>query len=106
MFDVVRLKAVQIRASFWRAIVKVVVDHVVHNVATQSSNKHRCADNLWEGVVKNYVETTHHQRSQAGGEDQPRTIEWRLWREEVSITHRDTTLWEQQVGANKTGNEY
>lgn len=40
VFDVVGLQAVHVRAPLGRAIVKVVVDHVVHDVAAQSSDKH------------------------------------------------------------------
>lgn len=60
MFDVVGLQAVHIRASLWRAVVKVVVDHIVHYVATQSPDKYAYPKDIWHRVAKDYVETSHH----------------------------------------------
>lgn len=74
----VGLQAVHIRAFLWRPVVKVVMDHVVHDVAAQSPDKHRHRNDLREHAAENCVETSHHQGGQAGGEDQPRAVKWRL----------------------------
>lgn len=50
VFDVVGLQAVEVRASFWRAVVKIVVDHIVHDVAAQPSDKHGHPKDVWERV--------------------------------------------------------
>lgn len=78
VFDVVRLQVVQVWAFLRRAVVKVVVDHVVHHVAAQTSNKHGQADDVWKQLVEGHVEHPNHYRGQAGGEDEPSAVEWRL----------------------------
>lgn len=83
VFDMVGLQAVHVRASLWRAVMKVVVDHVVHDVATQSSDKHGNPKDLGEQAVEDRVETSHHQGGQAGREDQPGAVKRRLWRQKV-----------------------
>lgn len=79
MFDVVGLQAVHIRASLWRAVMKVVVDHIVHDVATQTPDKHAYPQDIWQHVAEDHIETSHHQGGQAGGEDEPRAVKRRLW---------------------------
>lgn len=60
MFHVVGLQVVHIRASLWGTIVKVVVDHIVHNVATQTTHKNANPDDIGQNVAQDYVETANH----------------------------------------------
>lgn len=60
VFDVVGLQGVHIRASLWRAVMKVVVDHVVHDVATQTPDKHAYPQDIWQHDAEDYIETSHH----------------------------------------------
>lgn len=60
VLDVVGLQAVHVRAFLWRAVVKVVVNHVVHDVATQPSDKHGHREDVWERVAEDRVEASHH----------------------------------------------
>lgn len=60
VFDMVGLQGVHIWASFGGTIVKVVVDHIVDHVATQSSNKNADADDVRQHVAQDNVEAAHH----------------------------------------------
>lgn len=60
VFYMVGLQAVHVRPSLRRAVVKVVVNHVVDHVAAQSSDKQTLPDDLWESVLKDGVETSNH----------------------------------------------
>lgn len=81
VFDVVGLQAVHVRAPLGGTVVKVVVDHVVHDVATQTSDEHGRTEDLRERPAEDQIETPHHQGGQAGGEDQPRAVKRRLRRD-------------------------
>ena len=82
---------------------KVVVDHVVDDVATQSSNKHGYPKDLWEHAVEDRIETSHHQRGQHGREDQPGAVKRRLWRKKFDVTGaagRECVFW-SRLGVKK-----
>lgn len=79
----VGLQAVQVRASLWRAIVKVVVDHVVHDVAAQPTNKHRHTEGLGQRLTERHIEQPHHYGGQPRRKDEPRAVEWRLERNKM-----------------------
>lgn len=70
VFDVVGLQAVHVRASLGGPVVKVVVDHVVDDVAAQASHKDARAHRLRQRAAQDQVERAHYQRGQAGREDQ------------------------------------
>lgn len=60
MFDVVGLQVVHVRASLGRAVVKVVVDHVVDDVATEPSDEHAYPEDVRQRLAKDDVETSDH----------------------------------------------
>ena len=89
VLDVVGLQAVHVRAPLRRAVVKVVVDHVVHHVAAESPDEQGRPEDLWERVLQEDVETPHHQGGQAGGEDQPGAVKRRLGGKDQWVEHRE-----------------
>lgn len=95
VFDMVGLQAVHIWALFGGTVVQVVVDHIVDHVATQPSNENADADDVRQHVVQYNVETAHRYRCQARWEDQPWTIEGRLWESKMTSHTSVHVCWEQ-----------
>lgn len=94
VFDVVGLQTVHVRPSLGRAVVQVVVDHVVHHVAAQSANKHAHPQDLWQYVAEEHIESPNHQGGQAGWEDQTGAVKRRLRGDQglVGLTDRHVTV--------------
>lgn len=83
VFDVVGLQAVHVGAPPGGAVVEVVVDHVVDHVAAQPPHEHTHAHDVRQHVVEDHVEGAHHQRGQAGGEDEAGAVKGGLWRNQT-----------------------
>ncbi len=78
VFDVVRFQPVQVGALLWRAVVQVVVDHVIDHVSTQTPHEQGGSQTLRQRLPEYQVKSANDNGGQTRRKHQTRAVERRL----------------------------
>ncbi len=78
VFDVVRFQPVQVGVLPWRAVVQVVVDHVIDHVSTQTPHKQGGSQTLRQRLPEYQVKSTNDDGGQTRRKHQTRAVKRRL----------------------------